>query len=383
MRISYSALETFNTCPAQYKFQYVERIKVPKSKEAAFGSLIHEVLKMYHEPSRLSPLSEDELLKYFTQKWDPSVYQDSQEEAFAFHQGIDLLKKYYQANQDLTFNIVNLETAFEAPILDGSGLSAGRQEFNQVTGRIDRIDKLEDGTFEVIDYKTGKKMPPQKIVDNNLQLSVYHLGLVNRWPSFAEKPVKLSFYFVQHGEKLSTTRNSQELEETKDKVLTIINEIKKSSFQPRSNPLCNWCPYQPHCPLFKHKFNEEKTVDKEQINSIIKEYFEIKSQEEGNTKRMAELKEIINRYCDEQGIERVFGQEGYITRLPQKRFTYDSQQLRQVLEPLGKWEEVLTVDATRLKKVIDSLPYDLKKKIDQNKKLEREFRVISSTKTPT
>ena len=190
MRISYSALETFNTCPAQYKFQYIERIKVPKSKEAVFGSLIHETLKMFHEPTRLSPISEDELLKYFTQKWDPSVYQDRQEEAFAFHQGIDLLKRYYQANQGLTFNIVDLETAFEAPILDG-------RELHQITGKIDRIDKLEDGTFEVIDYKTGKKMPAQKVVDNNLQLSVYHLGLVNRWPSLANKPVKLSLYFLQ------------------------------------------------------------------------------------------------------------------------------------------------------------------------------------------
>lgn len=373
MRISYSALDTFTTCPAQYKFQYVDRIKVPKIKEAVFGSLIHEVLKMFHEPSRLSPLSEDELLKYFTQKWEPSVYQDSQEEAFAFHQGIELLKKYYQVNQSLTFNIVNLETSFEAPILDG-------QEFNQVTGRIDRIDKLDDGTFEVIDYKTGKKMPPQKIVDNNLQLSVYHLGLVNRWPSFAEKPVKLSFYFVQHGEKLSTTRSSQELAETKDKVLTIINEIKKSPFAPRSNPLCNWCQYQPYCPLFKHKFSQQRTVDKEQINGVIKEYFEIKSQDEGNTKRMAELKEMINKYCDEQGIDRVFCEQGYITRLSQQRFTYNGQQLREILEPLGKWEEILTVDAAKLKKVIESLPYDLRKKIDQNKKLEREFKVMTSGK---
>ena len=375
MRISYSALETFNTCPAQYKFQYIERIKVPKSKEAVFGSLIHETLKMFHEPTRLSPISEDELLKYFTQKWDPSVYQDRQEEAFAFHQGIDLLKRYYQANQGLTFNIVDLETAFEAPILDG-------RELHQITGKIDRIDKLEDGTFEVIDYKTGKKMPAQKVVDNNLQLSVYHLGLVNRWPSLANKPVKLSLYFLQHGENLSTNRTAQELEETKERILMVINKIKKSSFQPRPNPLCAWCQYQPYCPMYKHKFNEQKTINDKQIGKVIKEYFEIKSQEESNTRRLAELKAIINQYCDEQGIDRVFGQEGYITRLPQQRFTYDAQQLRAILEPLGKWEEILTVDATRLKKVIDGLPYDLRKKIDQSKKLEREFKIMTSTKTP-
>src|SRR3989338_8522046 len=171
-RISYSTIETFTTCPAKYKFQYLERIPAPKSKEAVFGSLIHEMLKMFHEPSRPTPLSEEELLKCFTDKWDPGVYNDQQEEAFAFHQGIEMLKNYYQENSPLKFNIVNLETSFEAPILDG-------EELHQITGRIDRIDKSEDGAFEVIDYKTAKKMPGQKEINSSLQLSLYHLGLTN------------------------------------------------------------------------------------------------------------------------------------------------------------------------------------------------------------
>jgi RecB family exonuclease len=375
MRISYSALETFTTCPAQYKFQYIDRIKVPKSKEAVFGSLIHETLRMFHEPTRPTPPSEEELLKYFTDKWDPSVYQDPQEEAFAFHQGIEILKNYYLQNQGLKFNIVNLETPFEAPILDG-------QELHQITGKIDRIDKLDDGTFEVIDYKTAKKMPAQEQVDKNLQLSVYHLGLTNRWPSLQQenKPVKLTLYFLKHGERLSTTRTNQQLNETKERILSIIEAIKKSSFEPKPNVLCDWCQYQPYCPMYKHKFNKQKTVDEEQIKSIIQEYFEIKSRQEQDTKRMAELKEAINQYCDQQGIDRIFGEHGYITRLPQKRFEYDAAKLKEVLEPLGKWDEILTIDTAKFKKIIEQLPYDLRKKIDQAKKLEKEFKVITASK---
>lgn len=377
MRISYSGLDAFTICPAKYKYQYIDRIKVPKSKEAFFGTLIHDCLKVFHEPSKPAPLLEDDLLKYFTEKWDSSLYEDSQEEAFAFHQGIDLLKKYYLQNQGQEFNIVNLETLFEAPILE-------KKEFHQITGRIDRIDKLDDGTFEVIDYKTTKKMPSQADVDKNFQLSIYYLGITNRWPSLQEenRPVKLSLYYLRHGEKLSAFRNSQEVKETQERILDLIYQIKESDFEPRSNPLCDWCQYQAHCPLFKHKFvkQESPAPDEQQIKEVISEYFEIKDKQGQDNKRLMELKEVLNQYCDKNGLDRVFGENGYITRLLQQRFTYNFNKVKQVLEPIGKWHEILTIDKTKFKKVVDSLPYDLKKQIDQAKTLGREFKVISVSK---
>jgi len=242
---------------------------------------------------------------------------------------------------------------------------------------------LEDNAFEIIDYKTSKKMPGQKQVDDNLQLSVYYLGLINRWPSFQKenRPVKLSLYFLKHGEKISTTRSNQQINETKERVLSIINEIKKSDFSPRLNPLCDWCPFQRWCPLFKHKFAKQETIKDGEIKNVIQEYFIIKGQREKDTKRIAELKKFINQYCDEKGIDRVFGEDGYITRLPQKRFEYDVLKLREILEPLEKWEEILTVDKNKFKKVISQLPFDLRKKIDESKKLEKEFKIITASKT--
>jgi len=377
MRISYSGLDTFQTCPAKYKFQYIKRIRVPKSKEAVFGTLIHNCLHAFHNPSQITPLSEDDLLKYFTGKWDSSIYQDSQEEAFAFHQGVEILKNYYLQNQGITFNIVNLETPFEAPILED-------KELHQITGRIDRIDKLEDGTFEVIDYKTSKKMPSQEEVNRNFQLSIYYLGLVNRWPSLQEenRPVKLSLCYLRHGEKLSTTRTSQQIKETQERILDLIEQVKKSNFEPRANPLCDWCQHQPSCPLYKHKFIEQQSPvpDDQKIKKVIKEYFEIKERQGQENKRLMELKQMLNQYCDKKGFDRVFSKEGYITRLIQQRFTYNFNKVKEVLEPIGKWNDILTIDKTKFKKVVNSLPYELKKQINQAKTLEKEFKVISISK---
>ena len=375
MRISYSALETFTTCPAKYKFQYIDRISAPKSKEAVFGTIIHECLKKFHDPANGHPLLEEDLLKCFTDKWDCSVYLDQQEEAFAFAQGIDLLKRYYLQNQGKNFNIVSLETAIEIPIQDD-------KNFHQVTGKIDRIDKLDDGSFEVIDYKTSKKMPAQKFVDDNLQLAVYHLGLLHRWPSLsqAQKPVKLTLYFLKHGETLSAIKKNPQTSETKEKILDSIRQISQSNFEPRPNPLCDWCSYQPYCPLFKHKFIKEQSIDDKEISEVIAEYFSIRNNQGKDTKRLIELKAKINRYLDQKELDRVFGQAGQITRLLQQRFSYDMVKVREILEPLGKWHNILTVDVKKFKKAIDSLPYDLKKKIDQAKTLNREFKIIYASR---
>jgi len=377
MRISYSGLDSFSICPAKYKFQYIDRIKTPKIKEAVFGTLIHECLKVFHEPSLPLPLSEDELLKYFTEKWNADIYKDKQEESFAFYQGVDILKKYYLQNQNQKFNIINLEASFQIPISDN-------KEFHQITGRIDRIDRLDDGTFEVIDYKTTKKMPAQSDVDNNLQLLIYYLGIVNRWPSLEkeDRPVKLSLYYLRHGEKLSVIRKKEVIKETQQKILDLINQINKSKFEPRVNPLCDWCQYQQYCPLYKHKFISEESpaLDDKEIKEVIKEYFTIKEKQSIDNKRINELKQIINKYCDNKSIDRVFGDEGYITRLSQQRFSYNFNKVKEILEPIGKWKEILTIDKVKFKKVINSLPYDLKKQIDQTKTLDKEFKVISTSK---
>ena len=388
MRISYSSLDTFTICPAKYKFQNIDRIKTPKSKEAVFGTIIHNVLKMMHEPSKLIPPTEEEILEYFTKKWNAEIYENPDEEIAAFQNGIKILKEYYAKNYPTKFNIVSLETFFEIPITD-----AKTNEIHSITGKIDRIDKLEtdpacrQARFEIIDYKTGRKLPPQEMVDQNLQLSIYHLGVANRWPSL-EKPdapaIKLSLYFLKHSEKLSTIRTSEQLKKTKEKIIEIIRKIQKAEkdkkFEPRPGPLCDWCEYQRWCPMFSHKYRKKETIDDAKIAETIKEYFEIKERNKTDSKKIAELQEIINQYCDENKIERIFADIGYITRANQERYKYDEKKIKEILKPLGKWETILQINQTKLKKIISELPEYVKEEIKSARSVEKKFKVLTVKK---
>ncbi|MEK7161018.1 MAG: PD-(D/E)XK nuclease family protein [Patescibacteria group bacterium] len=115
MRISYSGLETFKQCPLKFKLQYLDRLKTPKSKEALFGTLLHSALKILHEPGLLAP-TEEEILKYIADNWDPAVYETENESVAAFALAIKIMNDYYAKNYPSQFNILALETPFEVPL---------------------------------------------------------------------------------------------------------------------------------------------------------------------------------------------------------------------------------------------------------------------------
>jgi len=373
MRISFSSLDAFQNCPAKYKFSEIDKIKTSKSKEAVLGTIIHETLRMLHNPSLAAKPTEDEFLGFFMEKWDKNIYTDPAEEAAFFALGARMLKDYYKKNFSLQFDIVDLETHFETPIADST-------ETHKIAGKIDRIDKIAGGQFEIIDYKTAKKLPSQSQVDTNLQLAIYHLGLINRWPHLKNTPIKVSLYFLKHNEKLSTIRSHSHIKETEEKILEIISEIKKSKFEPNPNPLCDWCEFQPHCPIYKHKFVRQK-IKNEEIEKTIHEYLLIKDQSKKNTKRLAELSGIINQYCDENKFERVFSEDGYITRSALERYSYDEQKIAEALKAIGKWNDVLSFDAKKLKEIFDNLPRDVRQKIDEAKSVKKEYKMLSGKKT--
>ncbi|TRZ78285.1 PD-(D/E)XK nuclease family protein, partial [bacterium] len=287
-----------------------------------------------------------------------------------FNQGKNIIEKYYHDNDITASTPIATEMFFETSI-DVSN------EVHTLAGKIDRIDKLSDGSFEIIDYKTSKWLPSQDDVDNNLQLAIYQMGLLNRWPNI-DTPIKVSLYFLLHGMKLSSTK-SPDTTATKEKVSNMIKSIQDTKeFKPLPSVLCGWCGHQKICPMFSHKFRVEEKKEDIDIKTAMKDFFEIKEQESDNKKQLAELKEKINKYCDTQKVERVFADDGSsITRSVQKRFGYNWDIVSDILKKNNKWEEVYSVDKAKLKTVMPTLSSADFEKIEKTKKLESEYTVLS------
>lgn len=373
MRISYSALDTYQNCSLKYKFQNIDKIKEPKSKEAVFGTLVHSTLKFIHTPSLLSPKLE-EALDYFSKNWNADVFENELEERSAFSQGVEIIQNYYRKNDPSAANIIDLESRFAIEIGNN-----GNEHI--VSGIIDRIDKTEDG-YEIIDYKTTKKMPSQEKVDNDLQLSVYLNAFLKRYPKEANNldKITVSLYYLKHGVKLSSKRTREQLENANRIFLDVVSAIEEGKFEPNVTPLCDWCGYQKFCPMWKHKFKEQRKIDTEEVNSAIEEYINLKSAITSTKTRIAELQEKIMDYMQQEGVERVFNDEGIIAQSVRKTFKYDEEKLRSILEPLDKWEAVLKVDGIALKNILTVLPSPTKKEVEKAKILDKETKSLTVKK---
>jgi RecB family exonuclease len=373
MRISYSAYDTYRNCPLKYKFQNIDRIKTPKSKEAVFGSTLHETMKFIHTPGILSPTL-DQAMEHFSNSWNPAVFDGETEERAAFSQGVKIIQDYYQKNNPADFNIVNLESRFQFEI-------GTEKERHIVSGIIDRIDKTEDG-FEIIDYKTTKKMPTQERVDNDMQLSVYLKAFLSQYPKEIENldKLKVSLYFLKHGVKLSATRTREQLDQSEKLFLEAIKKIGEVNFEPTMSPLCDWCGYQNLCPMWKHKFKELRKIDTEEVNKSIEEYIDLKSAMNITKDRLAKLQENILNYMDQEGVERVFGPQGVIARSLRKTYKYDEKRLREVLEPLNHWEDVLKVDGIALRNIMGVLPTQAQDEVEKAKVINKETKSLTVKK---
>jgi putative RecB family exonuclease len=281
MRISNSSYNSYNLCPRQYKFNYIDKVYVPERAEFYFGKLIHTIIQYALKKDPIFP-SEDELLLMLKNAWKVDAFKDEEEADQYYTFGIDIIKKFYASHKPALRNIIATEKFFEIPL----------NNKHVLTGKIDRIDKLPIGAIEIIDYKTDKTLPSQSDVDKNNQLTIYNLATENLWPEVKE--IRLTLYFLKFSTKMSSSRRPDEIESVKENLIKTADAIEKDKqFAPKKNPLCNWCSYQNICPLWRNKIgNCELEIENcDDIDDILKEYLE-------QRKKLASIENKIKSYFE-------------------------------------------------------------------------------------
>ncbi len=116
----------------------------------------------------------------------------------------------------------------------------------RIQGIVDRIARARDCVIEIHDYKTGQRVPPQRVLDQNRQLALYQLGVAARYG--AEHPVRLIWHYVASNQVRKSTRTAEELEELRRSTMALIDRIRvEQEFAARPGPLCRWCEYGHMC----------------------------------------------------------------------------------------------------------------------------------------
>jgi superfamily I DNA/RNA helicase/RecB family exonuclease len=233
LSLSASDLDLYLTCPLKYKFGRVFGIPQEPTINQRFGILIHNVLERFHKP----PVEDDSLerlMDLFEAGWGRAGFGSSADELQFRDRARAAMRLYWEREQKSDGEPVWLERKFDIQIGP-----------HHVRGRVDRVDRLADGSHELIDYKTGERKTEAEL-ENDLQLALYRLAAREAWSLEAGSG---SYYYVLDAEKVAAPIGADDAERVERTVLSVGEGVMGQDFEPRPSPTtCSWCDYRLICP---------------------------------------------------------------------------------------------------------------------------------------
>src|SRR5581483_4772977 len=197
-RLSASAVETYQRCGLQFKLERDWRIAGRPAAAMQYGAAVHRVLKTYFDSIRLGrPKSDEELLELFRIDLAGAKIQDPYQHELYEKLGLVQLQDFLSKARTIPASqVLHTEESFEIKVGETT-----------VAGRIDRIDRLADGSVAIIDYKTGKARD-QDAADESLQLSLYAVAAAEKW---GYRVGALVFHNLEQNLPVTTLRSEAQL----------------------------------------------------------------------------------------------------------------------------------------------------------------------------
>jgi RecB family exonuclease len=251
---SYSRINAFDWCQAQYFYNYVIKIPQEYGDKALLGNMIHKALEITLVDGQKLQLNE--LLDNFRaarEEYDPEGKVVSDE---LFESGIPMLQEFVQMEGTGPVKITHPELAFEFV-------------FNSVLlrGFIDRI-YITDKTVVVTDYKSGAWEVANKDVPLDLQLGIYALYMKYLHP---DKEITARLHYLKSSKIKSHTFTDEDFEDVERRLAAAIDNIRENNnFKTLPKGLawkCRMCSYQKDGTCAAGRFNVEQ-ADKKKFKLV-------------------------------------------------------------------------------------------------------------------
>jgi DNA helicase-2/ATP-dependent DNA helicase PcrA len=235
LSLSASDLSLYLTCPLKYKFRRVFGIPQEPTINQRFGILFHNVLERFHKEPPEDPGEGLRVLnRLFESGWRRTGFGSTDDELQFRDRAREALRLYWERERESEGEPVWLERKFDFKVGD-----------HHVRGRVDRVDRLPDGDYELIDYKTGERKSEEDLADD-LQLALYRMAAREAWDIEASTG---SYYYVLDAEKVPAPTRPDDAERVERTVLQVGEGILGQDFEPRPSPsVCSWCDYRLICP---------------------------------------------------------------------------------------------------------------------------------------
>jgi len=238
LALSASDIETYRTCPLKYKFARVFRIPQEPTLNQRFGILVHQVLERFHGDAdsagggRVRSL--DEMLGLLEAAWRRGGFGTSEQEVQLRGKATAALSRYHERFQAEEAQPTYFERSFSFPLGP-----------HVLRGRVDRVDRLPEGGWELIDYKTGRPKTPGQLAQD-VQLSLYAVAAREAWQLEAAQQ---AYYYVLDDEKVAVPCGEDDRDWIVEVATEVAEGILSQGFEPTpSFEACAVCDYRLVCP---------------------------------------------------------------------------------------------------------------------------------------
>jgi RecB family exonuclease len=239
--LSPSKITTYLACPVKYRWTYEDgrgKWYLKARSYYSFGTTLHNVLQRFHDANDQGVSTPDEVLAAYEESWIDAGYSSAEEMAEAYGDGKFILVRHAEdtMRRPLTSKTLFVEKQLRADL--GPFV---------LLGRVDRIDQHEDGTLEIIDYKSGRETVSAEDVEADIAMACYQLLLKEKYP---DRPVKATIIALRTGVEASYAMLDEDMIQFKQDLLQLGQQILCEDFMellPNHKEMCVRCDFLVLC----------------------------------------------------------------------------------------------------------------------------------------
>jgi putative RecB family exonuclease len=247
--LSPSKITTYLACPIKYRWTYVDARGawyVRAKSTYSFGLTLHKVLELFHDSQRTGVETTDQVMAAYEENWVSAGFANAEEMAEVYGEGKTILRRHVE---EATHDLVSAKTLFvEMQFRRDLGPFV-------LVGRPDRIDEHEDGTLEIIDYKTGHEEVTPEDVASSIAMGCYQVLLASAFP---DRPLRATILSLRSGKSASYSMSNAEREEFEQDIRFIGSQMLNHDYEyltPVWKRICQGCDFLRLCR--KHEDFEE------------------------------------------------------------------------------------------------------------------------------
>lgn len=275
LRLSFSRVDTYRSCPLRFRFAYVDRLPSAPSPHLSWGSSIHAALEAWWDQKLPEAPPVEVLYQALYDAWDDTGFadMDRDEKLRWYRHARDVLTRHHARHAPHYRPAVATEQWFELDLGDDL----------QVVGSIDHVTRTPSGGLGIVDWKTNRKAKPRSAVAGSLQLAIYALAARELW---GVEPEWVALDFVVPGVRVSVDRDEIDVDAAVATLHEVAADIRAARFTPRPSRLCPWCDYRAECPAFDGEGPDVPGL-------AVVELQQLQRRRQRDEARIAELSELV------------------------------------------------------------------------------------------